>query len=955
MADKRAVGHAYNIDFLNVVFAASSLFVLFSTLWMIWDDYDREWKNYQRDFALLEREVTRATLAEAEQGVDRARVAELEAQRAAAEQQLATNAAQVAELEDLLADLNRQLFVATRTFNFTKAIYDVDRYDFEFRRDEAGGGHGEGDDHGDGEGEVHVEGEEEVTALYERWLAEGLEVERLTTERDAVRARIAAFNAEVDEINGELDALTGEADRLRGLVADMAPNVVDDYLLNAPLLDFMAPTLTVRQTITPNVVDDVNFIVVPKMDRCQTCHLAIDRTGFEDYPQPFRTHPNLDTYVGSSSPHPLETTGCTVCHEGMGQSISFVDAAHSPSSPEQLAAWEEEYDWEESHLWDYPMLPSGMAEASCAKCHREEVFIPEADNLNLAYGMYERAGCNACHTTVGFTDQRKPGPNLTKIASKLDEEWVARWIRDPRAVKASTWMPRVWYNSNTSTPEDAVRNEVEIDAVVAYLFANSEDHEPAIGFPGRGNAANGQRIFESVGCLGCHIAGDETREEAGPRRTFGQPLQAIGDKTSYVWLFDWIRNPRHYSPETYMPDLRLNDFEVADVATYLMGLTGGGGVEAGATYGPEDVDETLVDYIRAIVPYEEARAAVAAMSPEERQLDLGRRAIGRYGCYSCHEIAGFEDVQPIGIELSQEGSKLLPQFDFAFVHEVPHTKRDWINQKLLDPRIYDRGRILQPLEKLRMPNFGFSEAEARLLTTAVLSFQRDVQPKEAQVPRSARKDAIIDGRNLVRRRNCIACHEIEADGGDYRELVADSSLAPPLLTPQGAKVKPEWMYAFLREPITIRPWLDVRMPSFGLDDAHWNGVLDYFAAISDTVGPFRTHEVELDADFVGTGEELFELLRCQQCHVLDTIPEDQDVANLAPDLRMTPERLQPDWILDWLIRPLDIQPGTRMPTFWTEYPGSFYPQFDQDAVAQIESIRDYLLTFSGGPSPLQGN
>ena len=956
MADKRAVGHAYNIDFLNVVFAASSLFVLFSTMWMVWDDYDREWKDYQRRFRSLESEVARANLAQAERDVDQARVAELESRRAAAEEQLAANAVQVAELEDQLADVNRQLFVATQDFNFTKAIYDVDRYDFEVRRDEA-----HADDHGGGEpaaaAEVEIEGEDEVTALYERWVEEGLEVERLTAERDGIRARIAEFNAEVDAVADELDGLTGEAERLREVAANAAPNLIDDYLLNAPLLDFMAPTLTVRQTITPNVVDDVNFIRVPKMDRCQTCHLAIDRAGFEDYPQPFRTHPNLDTYVGSASPHPLETTGCTVCHEGMGQSISFVDAAHSPATREQMAEWEEQYDWEESHLWDYPMLPSGMAEASCAKCHREEVFIPEADNLNLAYGMYERAGCYACHQTVGFEGLRKPGPNLTKIGAKLDEEWVARWLRDPRAVKASTWMPKIWYNSNTSGPEDAVRNEVEIDAVVAYLFANSEEHEPVIGFPGRGNAENGQRIFESVGCLGCHVAGAESREEAGPRRTFGQPLQAIGDKTSYVWLFDWIRDPRHYSAETYMPDLRLNDFEVADVATYLMGLTGSDGVEADADYEPSEVDEVLLSYMRAIVPYEEARAAIAEMSADERQLDLGRRAIGRYGCYSCHEIAGFEGVQPIGTELSQEGSKLLPQFDFAFIHaeEVPHTKRDWINQKLLDPRIYDRGRILQPLEKLRMPDFGFSEAEARLLTTAVLSFQREVQPKEAQVPRSARMDAIIDGRNLVRRRNCVACHEIEADGGDYRALVEDSSLAPPLLTPEGAKVKPDWLYAFLRNPITIRPWLEVRMPTFGLDDAHWNGAIDYFAAISDTVGPFRTHELVADADTLQAGEELFELLRCQQCHVLDTIPEDQDVANLAPDLRMTPERLQPDWILEWLIRPLDIQPGTRMPTFWTEYPGSFYPHFDQDGEAQIRSIRDYLLTFSGGPSPIQGN
>ena len=63
----------------------------------------------------------------------------------------------------------------------------------------------------------------------------------------------------------------------------------------------------------------------------------------------------------------------------------------------------------------------------------------------------------------------------------------------------------------------------------------------------------------------------------------------------------------------------------------------------------------------ASVPYdvvstEEARATVAAMSLEEQKLELGRRAIGRYGCYSCHTIKGFEETQPIGIELSEEGT-----------------------------------------------------------------------------------------------------------------------------------------------------------------------------------------------------------------------------------------------------------------------------------------------------------
>ena len=41
MAEKKGVGHAYNVDFLNVVFAASSLFLFVSVVWMGWDEYSR--------------------------------------------------------------------------------------------------------------------------------------------------------------------------------------------------------------------------------------------------------------------------------------------------------------------------------------------------------------------------------------------------------------------------------------------------------------------------------------------------------------------------------------------------------------------------------------------------------------------------------------------------------------------------------------------------------------------------------------------------------------------------------------------------------------------------------------------------------------------------------------------------------------------------------------------------
>ena len=143
------------------------------------------------------------------------------------------------------------------------------------------------------------------------------------------------------------------------------------------------------------------------------------------------------------------------------------------------------------------------------------------------------------------------------------------------------------------------------------------------------------------------------------------------------------------------------------------------------------------------------------------------------------------------------------------------------------------------------------------------------------------------------------------------------------------------------------------MPTFGLDDQNVNRVISYFGSISNNMVPFETHEVVRASNLEATGKQLFEKLKCQQCHVLGAIPKDQPTSNLAPDLRMASERLEPDWILQWLKNPAAILPGTRMTSFWPQdvYPKSLYPELGGEADAQIRAIRDHLLTLRGGPSP----
>src|SRR3981189_1095773 len=377
MAEKKSVGHAYHVDFLNVVFAASSLFLFLAVIWMVWDDFDREWKNTQRRFAQLEYQVTQAQRDQAVRSVDRNKIARLEAQRKTAEQLVAANRAKVDELNAKLAEADKVLYRATLDYNYMKATYDSDRYDFEATQAEKGV---------EAAKKKGAAVQEEAKRLSELNLA----MEKAIADKAEVQKQLGQYTGQATAAQKQIEDLQTEQVRLGKRLTVLAPSVTKDYFRNAPLLDFMAPTIKVQQIILPNVVDDVNFIRVAKMDRCQTCHLAIDKKGYEKYPQPFTTHPDLATYLGGSSTHPIDRIGCTVCHEGMGQSVSFRDAAHMPSSEKQQEEGEKKYGWEQPHWWDYPMLPTKMTEASCAKCHKQEIYVPKADALNIAYGTYER-------------------------------------------------------------------------------------------------------------------------------------------------------------------------------------------------------------------------------------------------------------------------------------------------------------------------------------------------------------------------------------------------------------------------------------------------------------------------------------------------------------------------------------------------------------------------------------
>ena len=83
----------------------------------------------------------------------------------------------------------------------------------------------------------------------------------------------------------------------------------------------------------------------------------------------------------------------------------------------------------------------------------------------------------------------------------------------------------------------------------------------------------GEHLVNSLGCRACHGFGPEqTATMVGQDKNHAPNLGRIAEKTNARWLYHWIKNPRNYSPDTAMPDLRLSDEEARAIVSYLLTL-----------------------------------------------------------------------------------------------------------------------------------------------------------------------------------------------------------------------------------------------------------------------------------------------------------------------------------------------------------------------------------------------
>jgi len=601
-------------------------------------------------------------------------------------------------------------------------------------------------------------------------------------------------------------------------------------------------------------------------------------------PQPFCSHPRLDLFVGSLSPHPKSEFGCTICHDGQGSATEFKWASHTPNDRAQRNRWRADRDWFRNPHWDFPMMAARFVESRCLRCHHRVTDLepsrrfpdPPAPKLLAGYQLVRTLGCFGCHEINGIDPSgrsigpdmrlepsapeaggvphpgtmRKVGPTLRDTADRLEAPFLHDLIGNPTRVLPTARMPRFYglhEHLDGGSLDDARRFEaVEIRAVAEYLLAAGQPVEPVpepAGVTETPLVERGKRVFQIQGCLACHRHTDFPKGQG----TQGPDLSNLATKytgeSARRWLVGWVRDPSHYSPRTLMPnsllapvllagDARSVTDPAADVAAYLLASPSDYRPRATPALVERDLDELALmhlgkqfplkqaaEYLRNGIPQSmtdrasgDAAMLLGEMSVEKKLRYVGSRTIRKRGCYGCHDVPGFEQAQPIGPELSAWGRKqesLLafeqidqyldktaaekaadgdpdgdpdddPDRDFFTAALRGHRREGFIWHKLRRPRSFDYVKVHnKPYnQRLTMGRFDLNQQQIEAIATFVLGLLAEPPAEKYVYQGDVRRRAIAEGRKLLDKYACAACHVLEMERWQF-EFDPDEFFGPP--------------------------------------------------------------------------------------------------------------------------------------------------------------------------------
>jgi nitric oxide reductase subunit C len=172
--------------------------------------------------------------------------------------------------------------------------------------------------------------------------------------------------------------------------------------------------------------------------------------------------------------------------------------------------------------------------------------------------VWQKHNCNDCHTILGIGGYY--APDVTKVMSTRDNEWVAKFLKAPE---------KVWPNPR-KMPNLHLQDEEIADLVAFLTWVNGIDTNNWPPKPMVASAVTsvtpGEAIYKAQGCSACHTI-------AGVGGKVGPDLSEVGKKRDKEWIEAQLKDPKSHNPQSIMPSFsRLSDKDIDDLARYLAGL-----------------------------------------------------------------------------------------------------------------------------------------------------------------------------------------------------------------------------------------------------------------------------------------------------------------------------------------------------------------------------------------------
>src|SRR5215467_6893877 len=366
-----------------------SLLLFVGALWAIADDniFRRPWKKYQAEFNRLEIQHLKDAIAAEQQRLD-ADPAYQEATKTLAEAKAGVSSGEHARR---IADLQRQVRQAQEqdqskdlNLRFVKSELE----ELRFLYDDA------------------LHHGQPTEAL----LAKIQEREQLRTERQAIygasqqgiedlQNQIKALEGAVKTAQEAVDKLTATRDDIQQKLEGVSLGYLPGPKASPPFIGFdWQPKIPKIQQIVLEEFDRNNFDKpIARVDRCTSCHAGINKAGFEDQPNPWKTHPDRERLLGK---HPPEKFGCTPCHNGQGPAVNSPEQAHGNFLDAQGHI--ENFEFIET-----PLLRKEKMQGNCIKCHANVQNLDGADEIGRGEKLFVDLGCHGCHLAEGYEDLSK--------------------------------------------------------------------------------------------------------------------------------------------------------------------------------------------------------------------------------------------------------------------------------------------------------------------------------------------------------------------------------------------------------------------------------------------------------------------------------------------------------------------------------------------------------------------